>query len=121
MTGDIFKLFKNSIERVGIKKTDSGKFGSSVVYSCTIDAIVKRRNGSTEEVNESQDFKTNTTIHFRATDKNYIEEGNFVLIDGKWRAIDHFDDGKNFDKGVSRFIKTYLGDLIEDAGGDPTW
>lgn len=121
MTTDIFKLFANSIEQVAVKKTKRGTFTDDVVYSHTLDAIVKRRDSMAEAVQDGEDRNTQTTIHFRASDSQYIEEGNFVQIDGKWRVLELNKDGKDFAKGASQFIKAYLGNQIEDAGNDPIW
>jgi len=118
---DIFKLFKSSIEQVTVKKTKRGTFTDDTVYSQTVDAIIKRRNGMTEAIQESEDRNTQTTVHFRASDKQYVEVGNFVQIDGKWYVLELSKDGKDFDKGVSKFIKTTIGQQIEDAGDDPVW
>lgn len=121
MTTDIFKLFKKSIERVNVKKTQRGTFDGATIYTQEVDAIIKRRDGMAEALQVSEDRNTQTTVHFRASDKQYIEEGNFVQIDGKWRVIERWVDGKHFTQGKSKFIKAWIGDQIEDAGGDPKW
>lgn len=121
MTSDIFKLFKNSIVQVTVKKTERGTFDNTTVYSHTVDAIIKRRDGLTEAVNDSEDRNTQTTVHFRYSDKQYIEEGNFVQIDGKWRVIERLPIGTDFDKGSSKFIKAYIGAQIEGGSDEPDW
>ena len=121
MTSDIFKLFKHSIEKVTVKKTERGTFDEGTVYSQEVDAIVKRRDGLTEAVNNSEDRNTQTTVHFRYSDKQYIEEGNFVQIDGKWRVIERIPIGVDFDKGTSKFIKAYIGTQIEGGSSEPDW
>lgn len=120
MTTDIFKLFKKSIEQITVKKTERGTFDGATTYSREVDAIIKRRDGMTEAIENSEDRNTQTTIHFRASDKQYIEEGNFVQIDGKWRSISGIKDGKNFHTGKTEFILVAVGDDIKD-GDDPNW
>lgn len=121
MTTDIFKLFKKSIEQVTVKKTERGTFNEATVYSQQVDAIIKRRTGMQEATQESEDRETQTTVHFRASDAQYIEDGNFVLIDGRWRVIERQNDGKHFTQGSSKFIRAWLGDQIENEGTDPVW
>lgn len=121
MTGDIFKLFKKSIEQAPVKKTKRGAFSDAVIYSRTVDAIIKRRDGMVEAVENSEDRNTQTTVHFRASDKQYIEEGNFVQIDGRWRVIERMPIGEDFDQGRSKFIKAYIGAEIEGGSSDPNW
>lgn len=121
MTTDIFKLFKNSIEQVTVKKTKRGALAASTVYSQTVDAIIKRRNGMQEAIANSEDRETQTTVHFRASDAQYIEDGNFVLIDGKWRVIERHNDGKRFTQGSSKFIRAWVGDQIAESPTDPNW
>lgn len=117
---DIFKLFKKSVVQVQVKKTERGELSAGVIYQQEVDAIIKRRDGMAEAVENSEDRNTQTTIHFRASDKQYIEEGNFVQVDGKWRVIERLPIGEDFGKGVSKFIRAYLGDEIE-GGSDPVW
>lgn len=121
MTGDIFKLFKNSIESVKVMKTKRGTLDQDVVYTHTLEAIVKRRNAMAEAVNESEDRNSTTSIHFRPADAQYIEIGNFVQIDGAWQVIERIRDGKDFDKGKTDFIYAFLGDEIFQLNDEPIW
>jgi hypothetical protein len=121
MTGDIFKLFKNSIESVKVMKTERGTLNQDVVYTQTLEAIVKRRNAMAEAVNESEDRNSTTSIHFRPADAQYIEIGNFVQIDGAWQVIERIRDGKDFDKGKTDFIYAFLGDEIIQLNDEPIW
>lgn len=121
MPRDTFRLFRKSVEDVSVKKTERGTFDGAVVYQHSVKAIVKRRNGMSEAASESEDRNTLTTIHFMPQDAQYVEEGNFVLVDGRWRAIERWVDGKDFAHGRTEFIKAWLGDQIEDAGGGPVW
>lgn len=121
MTTDIFKIFKSSIEPISVRKTTRGELTEQIVWQHTVDAIVKRRDGMEEAINESEDRETQTTVHFRTADREYIEEGNFVLIDGNWRVIERWVDGKDFLKGKTVFIKAYLGNQITGNPSDPQW
>lgn len=121
MIGDIFSLFANSVEQVAVKKTRRGVLTAETVYSVTLDAIVKRRDGMGKAIEVSENQTTQTTVHFKAEDKDFIEQGNFVQIDGRWRVIERWNDGKDFDRGESEFVRCWLGDEIEDAGDDPSW
>lgn len=121
MTTDIFKIFKSSIEPISVRKTTRGELTEQIVWQHTLDAIIKRRDGMEEAINESEDRETQTTVHFRTTDREYIEEGNFVLIDGNWRVIERWVDGKDFLKGKTVFIKAYLGNQITGNPSDPQW
>lgn len=121
MAGDIFKLFKNSIEPVKVMKTKRGTLNQDVVYTQTLEAIVKRRNAMAEAVNEGEDRNTTTTVHFRPEDAQYIEVGNFVNIDGAWQVIERIRDGKDFDKGKTAFIYAFLGDEIFQLNDEPIW
>lgn len=121
MASDIFKLFKKSIEPVQVMKTERGTLGQDVVYTQTLNAIVKRRNAMAEAVNESEDRNSTTTIHFKPADAQYIEIGNFVQIDGAWQVIERIRDGKDFAKGATEFIYAFLGDEIFQLNDEPIW
>ena len=122
MTTDIFKLFKNSIETVSVKKTPRGTLeGGTDVFNVKLDAIVKRRNLMAEATNESEDYSNNTSIHFKQSDAQYIEVGNYVKIDGEWHSILEVKDGKDFDKGVSKFIFVRLNNDVVTFNDDPIW
>lgn len=122
MTTDIFKLFKKSIEKVDVKNTPRGTLSSGTpTFSVNIDAIVKRRKQFSEAVAESEDYNDNTTIHFRQSDAQYIEVGNYVKIDGDWHTIIEVKDGKDFDLGVSRFPYCKIGNDIVEFTEDPVW
>lgn len=121
MSTEIFKLFKKSIEQVKVKKTKRGTMDDTQLYEVTVDAIIKRRDGMDEAVENSEDRNTQTTIHFRRTDGLYIEDGNFVEIDGLWRVIERHVDGKDFGMGKSSFIKAYIGNQIQGGSSDPEW
>lgn len=121
MTGDIFKLFKKSIESVKVMKTERGTLNQDVVYTQTLEAVIKRRNAMAEAVNESEDRNSTTSIHFRPADAQYIEIGNFVQIDGAWQVIERIRDGKDFDKDKTYFIYAFLGDEIFQLNDEPIW
>lgn len=122
MTGDIFKLFKKSIEQVNVKKTPRGTLdGGTDIYNVTVDAIVKRRTMTDEAVAESEDYNSNTTVHFRPTDAQYIELGNYMNVDGNWHSIIEIKDGKDFDKGKTKFLYCTLGNDIVTFTDDPIW
>lgn len=121
MTTDIFKISKKSIERVSVKKTERGTFDGNAIFTQEVDAIIKRRDGMAEAIQNSEDRNTQTTVHFRASDKQYVEEGNFIQIDGKWRVIERWVDGKHFIQGKSKFIKAYIGDQIDGGSDEPDW
>ena len=121
MAADIFKLFKKSIETVAVKNTPRGTLTPEAPsFNVNLDAIVKRRNSMAQAVADSEDRNTATTIHFRASDSQYIKVGNYVQIDGLWRTIEQVKDGKDFDKGVSKFVLATVGDDIVE-GNDPNW
>ena len=121
MPADIFKTYKKSIESVDIRKTERGSFDEAIVWTETVDAIVKRRNSFTTSVSDSEDYTNNTSLHFRVEDKQYIEQGNFVKIDGVWRVIEQIKDGKNFRSGDSKFILAYVGNQIYQESNDIVW
>lgn len=122
MTGDIFKLFKNSVEQIKVKKTPRGTYdGGTDSYNVTVGAIVKRRTMSEEAVAESEDYNSNITVHFKPSDSQYIELGNYVEIDGNWHSIIEIKDGKDFDKGTTKFLYCTLGNDIITFTDDPVW
>lgn len=122
MTTDIFKLFKHSIEQVDVKNMPRGTYEPEApTFNVSLDAIVKRRNAFAEEVAESEDKQSRTTIHFRATDAQYIAVGNYVKIDGDWHSIIEVRDGKDFDKGTSKFLYVIVGDDILQVDDEPVW
>lgn len=122
MTTDIFKLFAKSIESIEIKKTSRGALTNAIVYSNTVECIVKRRSGMSKQTADSEDHSNSTTIHFRASDAMFVEVGNFVKIDNGWRSIIGIKDGKDFDRGTSIFILATVGDdIIPMVSDDPNW
>ena len=122
MAQDIFKLFKKSIEQVQVRKNPRGTLQPATpVFDVTIDAIVKRRKLMSESVENSEDRNNNTTFHFRKSDAQYISEGNYVNIDGEWHSIEQIRDGKDFDKGVSKFIYVFLANDVVKFEADPVW
>lgn len=121
MPADIFKLFKKSIEKVGVKNTPRGTMTPEAPsFNVELDAIVKRRNSMAEAVASSEDRNSATTVHFKASDAQYIQVGNYVKIDGLWRTIEQVNDGKDLDQGVSKFVLATVGDDIVE-GDDPNW
>lgn len=122
MTTDIFKLFKHAIEPVVVKKTSRGTLdGGTDVFTVTIDAIVKRRKMLGESVGDSEVRNSNTTIHFRQSDAQYVCIGNYVLLDNQWHSIMQVRDGKDFDNGVSKFPYAVLDNDIVQFTDDPVW
>lgn len=122
MTTDIFKLFKKSIEQINVKKAPRGTLeGGTDVFNVTLDAIVKRRNLMAEAAQESEDYNNNTTVHFRSTDEQYIEVGNYVQIDGEWHSILGVNDGKHFVQGKSKFLRVTLDNDVVTFTDDPVW
>lgn len=119
---DIFKLFKNSVETVRVKVQPRGTFEQSTPTSIvSIDAIVKRRKGFTEEQAEAEDYSNATSIHFKQEDAEHIKIGNFVEIDDEWHSIITLRDGKDFDRGVSKFPYAIIGDDIVPDTEEPVW
>lgn len=121
MTTDIFKLLKRSIEEVKVKKTERGTLDEDTVFEVTVDSIIKRRNGMAESTNDSEDRNTQTTMKFRCKDAQYIQEGNFVLLDGVWRVIERYNVDINYVTGKGMFIKAFIGDQIVGNPTDPDW
>lgn len=122
MAQDIFKLFKKSIEQVQVKKAPRGTLEpETAVFDVTVDAIVKRRKLMADSVENSEDYANNTTIHFRQSDAQYIEVGNYVNIDGSWHSILQVRDGKDFAQGNSKFIRVFLDNDIVTFDTEPVW
>ena len=121
MLADIFDAFGNSIEQVKVRKTKRGAIDDEVIYTQTLDAIVKRRDTMITETENSEDRNSQTTIHFKPADKQYIQLGNFVEIDSKWRSIVSVVDGYDFDEGELKFVRTEVGNDIVEPTADPDW
>lgn len=121
MAVDIFNLFANSLETVAVKQAVRGTMGVPTGTSVNLQAIVKRRNSMAEATNQSEDYNNQTTIHFKASDKQYINVGAFAQVDGEWHTIEQVRDGKNFDTGKTEFYKVYLADDIQPTTDDPVW
>lgn len=122
MATDIFKLFKKSIEQVRVKNTPRGTYDrQEPSFNVTLDAIVKRRNTMAEAVSESEDYNSNITVHFKPKDAQYIKIGNFVEIDSEWKSIIEIRDGKDFDKGQTKFLYVVLGNDIIPETDEPIW
>lgn len=80
MTTDIFKLFRKSIETVTVKKQPRGTYNTvAPEYEVDIDAIVKRRKGFSEDVEESEDFSNNTSFHHDSSDSHTTNLGKLQL------------------------------------------
>lgn len=90
-------------------------------FDVTLKAIVKRRDGMTEAVENSEDYQDTTSIHFKPTDNQYIEVGNYVFLDGSWRTIERIRDGKNFDSGKVEFLYAFVGNDRFTLTDDPVW
>jgi hypothetical protein len=121
MTGDIFKLFKKSIETIAIKKITRGTLDITTTYEADLDCIVKRRDGTDDGTNESELYKNSTTIHFKPEDSQYVELGNYVEINGVWRNITFIKAGKNFHNGKLEFLWATVGNEILDSPNSPDW
>jgi len=121
MTGDIFKLFSKSIETVTVKKIKRGTFDGTVVYSQDLEVIVKRRTGGDTGGNNDELFKNSTTIHFKPTDAQYVEIGNYAEIDGVWRDITSIRYGNNFHSGNLEFLWATIGNGILNSPDSPDW
>ena len=114
----IFNLFKT--EKITVRKTTRGELTDSVVYEEELTAIVKRRTNSVEGGQDDELYSNATTVHFKPTDYQYIELGNYVLIDGLWRNIQGLKDGMNYHTGKKEFILAALGDEIKNTDS-PNW
>lgn len=121
MPADIFNLFANSLETVAVKQAVRGTMGVPTGTSVNLQAVVKRRNSMAEATNQSEDYNNQTTIHFKASDKEYINIGAFAQVDGEWHTIEQVRDGKNFDTGKTEFYKAYLANDIQPTTDDPVW
>ena len=122
MPADIFKLFKNSIEQIQVKQTPRGTLEpATAVFDVTIDAIVKRRKLMAESGQDAEDYSNNTTLHFRQSDAQYIAVGNYVKVDNQWHSILQVKDGKDFDKGASKFQYVTLNNDVVQFTTDPVW
>jgi len=122
MQPDIFKIFKKSIEPVQVMKMPRGTLDiGTATFNETLDAIVKRRNLMAGSVENSEDYSNNTTIHFRTKDAAFIEEGNYVQIDGKWHSILQDRPGKHFVQGKVKFIRVFLDTDVAKFESDPVW
>lgn len=122
MPQDIFNLFANSIETVRVKAADRGTFEfDDTTQPVSLNAIVKRRKGMAEAINESEDRDNRTTVHFYPSDAQYIQAGVFVEIDGKWHSIQEVRDGKNFDTGATEFLYVFLDNDETTFTDEPVW
>lgn len=122
MTKDIFKLFKNSIEQVDIKNTDRASITKTApTVNVTLDAIVKRRNKMSTAMDTSEDYNSDTTIHFRPSDAQYIKIGYYAKVDNEWHSIKEVKDGKNFHSGLTEFLYVTLDNDIIPEEEDPVW
>lgn len=122
MAQDIFKLFKKSIEKVQMMKMPRGTLDiEAAEYNVSLKAIVKRRDGMVQAIENSEDRQNTTSIHFKVSDAQYIEVGNYVNIDGQWRTIERIRDGKDFATGKSSFIYAFVGEDIVKLTNDPVW
>lgn len=119
---DIFRLFKKSIKKVNVKNAPRGTYErESPTFNVSIDAIVKRRNTLAEAVSESEDYNSNTTVHFRLKDAQYIKIGNYVQVDNEWKSIIEIRDGKDFSTGKTKFLYVVLGNDIIPETDEPIW
>ena len=122
MTISIFDHFKESIECVRVKKVTRGSYESPTTQEeVELHAIVKRRKGMGKSLENSEDYKFSTTVHFKPCDKEYIKIGNFVNIDGNWHSIDDVRNGKDFNSGEINFIYAKLADDILPEESEPVW
>jgi len=122
MAHDIFKLFKNSIEKVQVMKMPRSDLDiPTPEYNVQLDCIVKRRNLMAGAIENSEDRNNNTTLHFRQKDAEYVLVGNYVEIDGNWHSILQVRDGKDFDKGESKFVYAFLNNDIKQMSEDIVW
>lgn len=122
MQDNLFKLFKNSIEKVRVKSQPRGTYEPETpVFNVELDAIVKRRTGLAEAVSESEDYSNNTSIHFKTSDAQYVAIGNYIQVDGLWHSIIEIKNGKDFDQGKVKFIRVVIGNDILNEPDDPNW
>lgn len=122
MQADIFKLFKKSIEKVRVSNTPRGTLEPQTgTFNVEVDAIVKRRNSIAGAVAESEDKETDTTIHFRPSDVQYVKPGNYVLLDGTWHSILQVNNGEDFGRGKLRFLRATVSSETLPNGTDPDW
>lgn len=122
MATDIFKLFKNSVQDVRVMKLPRGTLSiEAPIYDVTLKGIVKLRDGMSEAVAESEDRNNTSSIHLKASDAQYVEIGNYALIQGEWRTIERIRWGKDFDKGSDEFLYAFVGTDIIELTEDVVW
>lgn len=89
MQQDIFKRFKNSIEKVLVSGTPRGKYDNDQpTTGVELECIIKRKSGMTQSTQNSEDRESRTNFHFRPSDMEYIKVGSYIKLDGYWRSIE---------------------------------
>ena len=123
MQQDIFKRFKHSIEKVEVSDKPRGTMDDlPPTFTVTLDAIIKRKSGMEESFNDSEDHESRTNFHFRPSDMQYIQVGNYIKLDGTWRSIESIDIGKHFRTGKLYFVYAEVADDITPmTNTDPSW
>lgn len=122
MQQDIFKRFKNSIEKVEVADFPRGTMDSEApTFTVTLDAIIKRKSGMEASTENSEDRESRTNFHFRPSDMEYIKVGYYIKLDGTWRSIEKIDLGKHFRTGKLYFVYAEIADDILPTDDEPVW
>ena len=86
---DIFKTYKKGIEQVQVADFPRGTMDSEApTFTATLDAIIKRKSGTTSGGNNDELRESRTNFHFRLSDEQYIKVGYYIKLDGTWRSIE---------------------------------
>lgn len=119
MQDDIFSLF--TPETVKVKDTSRGAMSKTATFNVELQAVVKRRDSMSADLQNGDDRLTTTTVHFKASDAEYVRIGYYVEIDGVWHVIEQVRNGKDFETGEIKFVYAVLGSEIIDSPDDPSW
>lgn len=122
MQQDIFKHFKKSIEVVTVADKPRGTMDSEPpTFSVEVDALIKRKHGMTSGGNDDELRESRTNFHFRPSSANYIEVGNYVLLDGSWRTIASIDIMQHPRTAKVYAIYAEVADDIVPTDDEPVW
>ena len=122
MQQDIFKRFKNSIEKVLVSDAPRGEYDNDQpTTGVELECIIKRKSGMTQSTQNSEDRESRTNFHFRPSDMQYIKVGSYIKLDGYWRSIESVDIGKHFRTGKIYFVYCEVADDILKTDDEPIW